>query len=295
MRSLRIGALAALAAAAASASASASVPHTVEPGETLWSIAAANNLTTNALAAANGLSADSDVVLGTTIQIPTEDEAAAALGGATTSSSSNAGAPEPMGGYVVQPGETLTGIAAESGISPDQLAWMNGLDPAAPLLSGTALKLPGSTGSSASAAPQHIPEADPDPTPGTTTSSEVSSIASQHGVDGSLAAAVAYQESGFNNAMVSSANARGVMQVMPGTWDWVEENLSGPLDPTSPQDNVKAGSLYLHQLLHDTGGDERMAVAAYYQGLGSVQQNGLLPETERYVENVMALKGRFGG
>ena len=297
MRSLRIGALAALAAAAASAPASASVPHTVQPGETLWSIAAANNLTTNALAAANGLSDDSDVVLGSTIQIPSEDEAAAALGRATTTSSSSAGvgAPEPMGGYIVQPGETLTGIAARSGISPEQLAWMNGLDPAAPLLSGTALKLPGATGSSASAAPQHIPEADPEPTPGTTGSSEVSSIASQHGIDGSLAAAVAYQESGFNNAMVSSANARGVMQVMPGTWDWVEKNLSGPLDPTSPQDNVKAGSLYLHQLLHDTGGDERTAVAAYYQGLGSVQSRGLLPETERYVENVMALRSRFGG
>jgi soluble lytic murein transglycosylase-like protein len=85
------------------------------------------------------------------------------------------------------------------------------------------------------------------------------------------------------------------MQVMPGTWDWIEQNLSGPLDPASPQDNVRAGSLYLRQLLQDTGGDERMAVAAYYQGLGSVQEDGLYPETEQYVENVMALKGRFGG
>ena len=65
--------------------------------------------------------------------------------------------------------------------------------------------------------------------------------------------------------------------------------------PGPPQDNVTAGSLYLRQLLEDTGGDERTAVAAYYQGLGSVQSQGLLPETEQYVENVMALKGRFGG
>jgi soluble lytic murein transglycosylase-like protein len=95
--------------------------------------------------------------------------------------------------------------------------------------------------------------------------------------------------------MVSSANARGVMQVMPGTWEWVEQNLSGPLDPNSTQDNIRAGSLYLGQLLQDTGGDERMAVAAYYQGLGSVQQNGMLPETVQYVDNVMALRARFGG
>ena len=296
MRSIRIGALGALAAVAACVPASASVPHTVQPGETLWSIAAASNLTTNALAAANGLSPDASVVLGSTIQIPSEDEAAAALagGGTSTAPAVPAGAPEPLGGYTVQPGETLTGIAAASGTTAQQLAWMNGLDPSAPLLSGTALKLPGATEAPAAPA-QAVPDAAPYATPGQTSSGEISQIAEQHGVSGSLASAVAWQESGFNNGVVSSANARGVMQVMPGTWDWIEQNLSGPLDPASPQDNVRAGSLYLHQLLHDTGGDERTAVAAYYQGLGSVESQGLLPETEQYVENVMALKGRFGG
>jgi len=297
LRSLRIGALAALAAGAACAPASASVPHTVQPGETLWSIAAANNLTTNALAAANGLSAESNVVLGSTIQVPSESEAATALGGGGTTASSGTAAPEPMGGYVVQPGETLSGIAARAGVSADQLGWMNGIDPAAPLLSGTALKLPSGTvpATTAQAEPQQVTQAPPYATPGHTNSAEISQIAGQHGVSGSLASAIAYQESGFNNGVVSSANARGVMQVMPGTWDWVEQNLSGPLDPASPQDNVKAGTLYLRQLLQDTGGDERMAIAAYYQGLGSVQSQGMLPETERYVENVTALRGRFGG
>jgi soluble lytic murein transglycosylase-like protein len=301
---MRIGALALLAAIAASASAGASVPHTVQAGETLWSIAAANNFTTGALAAANGLSADSQVVLGSTIQIPSESEAASALSVAegegssegTTHIVAQAGAPRPMGGYVVRPGETLSGIATREGVTTNQLAWMNGLDPARPLLSGTALKLPGATSvASSSATPQHVAPAAPYATPGHTTSAEISSIAAQHGVPGSLASAVAWQESGFNNGMVSSANARGVMQVMPGTWQWVEQNISGPLDPSSPADNVKAGSLYLRQLLRDTGGNERMAVAAYYQGLGSVQSQGLLPETQRYVDNVMSLKGRFGG
>ena len=45
------------------APASAAVPHTVQPGETLWSIAAANNLTTRTVAAFNGLSEDAQVVL----------------------------------------------------------------------------------------------------------------------------------------------------------------------------------------------------------------------------------------
>jgi soluble lytic murein transglycosylase-like protein len=294
LKPTRIGALGALAALAACAPASASVPHTVQPGETLWSIAAANNMATSYVASFNGLSPDSNVVLGSTIQIPSSGEAAP-----TTSAPAPAGgAPEPLGGYTVQSGDTLTGIAARSGVSVQQLAWMNGLDADQPLLYGTALKLPPGApgaGTTTTAAPQRVPQAAPYASPGHTSSSEVSSIAAQHGVSGPLASAVAYQESGFNNGVVSSANARGVMQVMPGTWDWVEQNLSGPLDPSSPQDNVKAGSLYLRQLLRDTGGDERMAVAAYYQGLGSVRAQGMLPETQRYVDNVMALRSRFGG
>ena len=57
----------------------AAVPHTVQPGETLWSIAAANNLTTRTVAAFNGLSENSQVVLGSTIQVPSTVEGYAAL------------------------------------------------------------------------------------------------------------------------------------------------------------------------------------------------------------------------
>jgi soluble lytic murein transglycosylase-like protein len=97
--------------------------------------------------------------------------------------------------------------------------------------------------------------------------------------------------------MVSSANARGVMQVMPGTWDWVQSNLAGGrrLDPASATDNVRAGALYLGQLLRETRGDPALAAAGYYQGLGSVRRIGMLPETRRYVANVLALRSRFGG
>ena len=95
--------------------------------------------------------------------------------------------------------------------------------------------------------------------------------------------------------MVSSANARGVMQVMPGTWDWVQRNLTQRrLDPTSAVDNVHAGTAYLGQLLEETGGDPALAAAGYYQGLAGVRRNGMLPETKRYVDNVLALRSRFG-
>src|SRR5689334_11687337 len=59
------------------APARAAVPHVVQPGETLWSIAAANNLYTGALAAFNGVSPDSQVVLGSTIMVPSTPEALA--------------------------------------------------------------------------------------------------------------------------------------------------------------------------------------------------------------------------
>ncbi|MDP2712777.1 MAG: lytic transglycosylase domain-containing protein, partial [Solirubrobacteraceae bacterium] len=141
-----------------------------------------------------------------------------------------------------------------------------------------------------------VPAADPAPSAARLGADEIRSLAAQHGAPASLAAAIAWQESGFNNAMVSSANARGIMQVMPGTWDWVNRNLApGPLDAGSAADNVRAGSLYLSYLLRETGGDVRLAAAGYYQGLGSVRARGMFEDTKRYVDNVLALRARFGG
>jgi len=66
----------------ATASASAAVPHTVAPGDTLWSIAAASGLTTRTVAAYNGVSEDAQVVAGQTIEVPTVEEGAAAIAAA---------------------------------------------------------------------------------------------------------------------------------------------------------------------------------------------------------------------
>ncbi len=330
-------ALPALAFLALPATAGASVAHTVGPGETMWSIAAASNLTTRSLAAANGLPAGARVVLGSTIQVPSVSEASTALarqgvvssaasvgdgdgdaddgvsddgvatgaGSTPAASSTRTGAPAPMGAYVVRRGDTLSAIAARNGVSARQVAWMNGLSTAQPLLAGTALKLP--TGSpsatpvartaSVSATPvRAVAHTAPYATGNRLTSTQIGSIAVNQGVPSSLASAVAWQESGFNNGAVSSANARGVMQVLPGTWDYVQRNLtSRTLNPFSAQDNVRAGSLYLGSLLRQTGGNVRQAVAAYYQGLSSVRQIGMYADTQRYVANVIRLRQRFGG
>jgi N-acetylmuramoyl-L-alanine amidase len=285
------------------APANAAVIHTVQPGETLWSIATANNFTTRALAAANGLSEDSQVVLGSQIKIPSVSEAAAALSSGTPLSSSgststSSGAP-PAGAYTVRPGDTLSSIAGRSGVPMIAVANMNGVDPARPLLIGTVLKLPtGAQVTSSTPAPSNtvVPNAPPYPTAERVSSTTISEIAAAHGVPASLASAIGWQESGFNNDLVSSANARGVMQILPGTWSWINSNLAvSPLNASSAADNVHAGVLYLGQLLRDTGYNVPETIASYYQGLDSVRREGMLPATREYVNSVMALRSRFGG
>jgi LysM repeat protein len=310
MRILRVIALAAAAALLAAPAASAHVLHTVTGGETLWSIAAASNLTTRTVAVYNGLSPDSNVILGSTLKIPSVAEGSAALANAglvarATGSpavvGTPAGAPRAQGAYIVRAGDTLSALAAQTGVSVVQMAYVNGLDPNGVLLIGTVLKLPNGAPAPARASQppppvRVVPKAGPLPTPARVSAERVKQLAAEHGAPASLAAAIAWQESGFNNSVVSSANARGVMQVMPGTWDWVQRNLaSGPLNPTSAEDNVRVGSLYLARLLRDAGGDPRLAAAGYYQGLHSVRTRGMFDDTKRYVDNVMALRARFGG
>jgi N-acetylmuramoyl-L-alanine amidase len=270
----------------------------VQPGDTLSGIAARQGVSVGTLAAANGLKIDSWVIQGTTLRLPAPGSAPAAQPTQGAPASGTA-APEPMGAYKVRPGDTLSGLAAQSRVPAAQMAYMNGLNPNAQLVAGTVIKLP--TGASINAtapAPARtiVPQAAPMASPGRLSAGQVGTLAAQAGAPSSLAAAIAWQESGFNNAMISPANARGVMQVMPGTWSWVQANLSpSRLDPSSATDNVKAGSLYLAHLLRETDGDPALAAAGYYQGLASVRRIGMLPETQRYVANVLALRGRFGG
>ena len=268
----------------------------VQPGDSLSAIAARQGIGLSALAAANGLKLNSWVISGTTLRLPAPGSAPVTQAAAPAAPQ---GAPEAMGAYKVRPGDTLSGLAAASRVPAAQMAYMNGLNPNAHLIAGTVLKLPtGATINATAPAPARtiVPQAAPMASPGRLSAGQVGSLAAQSGAPSSLAAAIAWQESGFNNAMVSSANARGVMQVMPGTWNWVQSNLSATrLDPASPTDNVKAGSLYLAHLLRETNGDPALAAAGYYQGLSSVRRIGMLPETQRYVANVLALRGRFGG
>lgn len=282
---------------AAPAPASAGVSHTVAEGETLWSLAGAEaGLTPAAIAAANGLDEGAPLMAGATVEIPTADEAAAA-GYAPAQTAAAPSDSVAAGAYTVQTGDTLSEIALAAGVSAEQLAAHNGLAAEGIVVEGSVLELPAPTGPSTAALDAGgAPSAGPTATTASIGSAEITQIAAEHGVPGDLAAAIAWQESGFSNSVVSPAGAAGVMQILPSTWGWVQSDLAAAtLDPASPSDNVRAGVIFLDQLLADAGGDEVTAVAGYYQGAASVAGLGIFEETQRYVDNVMALRSRFGG
>jgi hypothetical protein len=114
-----------------------------------------------------------------------------------------------------------------------------------------------------------------------------------YGLDTHLVRAVALWESGFNNSLVSATGARGVMQVTPATWDYVETVLVGRRIPRTTSGNVHVGVAFLNQLLREFRGDVRLALAAYVQGPRSVRRRGQLRETRRYVAGVLALSRRL--
>ena len=181
--------------------------------------------------------------------------------------------------YVVRSGDSLTAIAQRYRTSVRSLARVNKLDPARPLLIGTKLRVPVSIRSPLAAPPAVVRDL-------------ISRTASRRGVDPELARAVAWMESGFQPHVVSTAGALGVMQVTPATWEFVETVLLRTRIPKTTAGNIEVGVVFLRHLLRDFGGDERLALAAYYQGAKAVREHGLFAETRTYVEAIRSLKGR---
>jgi cell wall-associated NlpC family hydrolase len=110
-----------------------------------------------------------------------------------------------------------------------------------------------------------------------------SRAASRYGVDASVLAGMASQESGFNSQAVSAAGAQGLMQFMPATAKSLGVN---PLDPNSAIDGA---ARYLSSLTKQFGSTD-LALAAYNAGPGTVNRYGGMPpysETQNYVSAVM--------
>jgi N-acetylmuramoyl-L-alanine amidase len=181
--------------------------------------------------------------------------------------------------YTVQPGDTLSEVARDHGVSVSELASINGIDDPDRILAGASLALP---------APSNVVADRAD------AGAILEEVALEHGWSPRFVKALAWQESGWQQHRVSPAGAIGIMQVMPDTGRFVSQHLVGrDLDLDDPEDNVLAGVTFLQYVWELTGGDVEMTLAGYYQGLASVRHNGMYPSTERYIDNVLALRDRF--
>ncbi len=240
----------------------------VSPGDTLTAIAERFRTTPAAIARASGIDVARPILVGTTLRVPV---AARPVETAR------------LARYRVRAGDTLSGIAIRYGVSLGALIDLNRLDPSAPLIVGTRLALPAGT---LAKVPRAFDRS--------SVRGSIAYWAAHYGVNPHLASALAWMESGFNNTLVSPAGAVGVMQITPDTWNYVEQVLLGGRSvPHDSDGNVRVGVAYLRHLLHVYGGDQQRALAAYYQGARSVQENGFLPGTSQYVDDIIALEKRL--
>lgn len=119
-----------------------------------------------------------------------------------------------------------------------------------------------------------------------------------YGMEPTFIAAVIYAESRYDPEAVSPQNAQGLMQITPDTADFIQNNSGITGDFTEPNTNVWMGTWQLSYLQGRYLGDERLMLAAYNSGQGSVDgwisEEGFdiesdIPysETRNYVDTVL--------
>jgi Transglycosylase SLT domain/Putative peptidoglycan binding domain/LysM domain len=193
--------------------------------------------------------------------------------------------------HVVRAGESLSSIARHYHTTVARLARRNRLDPRHYLLIGTRLRVPRSTHTQT----HHVAA--------TRVAEQTTSVATvrplldhwaeHYGVSVHLVRALAWMESGYNNALVSSVGARGVMQLLPSTFSFAESVLIHHRLHHDANGNVRAGVAYLAHLLHDFHGDKHLALAGWYQGEGAVRKHGVYKVSKTFVRDVLALEQRM--
>jgi len=292
------------AAAPAPAPARAPVGYTVVSGDTVSRIATRFGTSIQAIVAANGLNARASIRIGQSLTIPGATAAPAPAPAVAAAVS----APASTAAYVVKSGDTVSAIATKLGSSIDAIIAANGLDARARIRIGQTLNVPVPTPAAAvgntfagrtysdavvAAANANLAALKGAGVPSKAQmQAKIVAAATAMGVDPALAQAVAFQESGFNHAVVSPANAIGTMQVIPSSGAWASQLVGRQLNLVNPDDNVVAGVAILRSLVKNAP-DLPTAIAGYYQGATSVAVNGMFADTRRYVANVQTHMTRF--
>lgn len=245
--------------------------HTVVAGDTLSGIAAVYSVTVDAIAGLNGIANPNIIFPGDVLNIP-------GLGEKPRT--------EP-GLYVVEAGDTLSGIASRYDVSVRDLQEANGLGDSDLIIAGQRLVVPSAPQDPLASLPAEPPH-DPD------LEAIIEDLAAAEGLDPGMVKAVAYVESTWNQGARSPAGAVGIMQVMPETTAWLERDVLGYElnEDTSVYDNVKAGTRLLRILLDETG-DIDLTIASYYQGQGATSAGILYDDTKGYVRLVRGAWDRY--
>ena len=250
--------------------------HTVQPGEGFFAIADRYRLVPVSLARANGLLLTSVLTPGQRLRIPGRTATVAAPVQKPRPVSTTSGARHSVGA-----GESFFSIAQRYHVSPWRLARVNRLSLMSTIVPGQRLRLPRGAHLGSSSAP--VGRA--------TIRAAIDRWSAVLGVDPKLARALAWMESGFQQDVVSSAGAIGVMQLLPETWEWVDTMLLGAVTPRTYDGNVRAGVRYLRWQLDQFDGDVKLALAGYYQGARAVRERGLFEDTKQYVSVILQLYG----
>jgi soluble lytic murein transglycosylase len=114
-----------------------------------------------------------------------------------------------------------------------------------------------------------------------------------YSMDEALIRAVMEVESDYNRFAISSAGARGLMQLMPETALHL-----GVRNVWDPRQNIHAGTAYLKRFIKRFSGNMELALAAYNAGPNAVAYYGQVPpypQTVNYVRKVMLLYRDYSG
>ena len=123
-------------------------------------------------------------------------------------------------------------------------------------------------------------------------SQQVAAESKEFGVDEALIYSVIRTESGFRPEVESHAGAVGLMQLMPDTFNWLQEKLDGEVKHDvsalkNPDVNIRYGTYFLSILLDRYGGDIRTVAAAY--NAGTTTADNWLSDT-KYSSDGISLK-----